>query len=197
MKRNNKKLFYVILLIYLLIPIILYFNAFLFEIKFYILTVVGILIYFLLRFNRINNNQLGITKVNAIKSIKRNIIFSTIFVICIIILKIFNLDKFNPDETLLFYFFYIFISCPIQEFLYRGVFGYFEDKIFSNKYIIIILSSLFYSFVHIIYKDVLTLVLTFIVGIIWYYIYKKDNNLIGVSISHSILGILTILLGII
>lgn len=197
MKLNDKKLFIIILMIYIFIPIMIYFNDFLYEIKFYLLTGLGLLIYLLLRLNKVNNKQLGITKINTVKSIKRNLIYSSIFVVGIILLKIFNLDKFDSNETLLFYFFYIFISCPIQEFLYRGVFGYFENKIFSNKIIIIILSSVCYSFVHIIYKDVLTCVLTFIMGIVWYHFYKKDNNLIGVSISHSILGILTILLGIV
>ena len=92
--------------------------------------------------------------------------------------------------------FYIIISCPIQEFLYRGVFGYFEKQ-YNNKYIWLILSSFCYAFMHVIYKDMLTCILTFIIGIIWYILYRKDYNLIGVSISHIIIGILTISLGII
>ena len=106
------------------------------------------------------------------------------------------LDKYNPNETILFYIFYIFISCPIQEFLYRGVFGYFDMNSKYN-YLWLILSSLCYSFVHIIYKDILTCVLTFIIGIIWYILYKKDKNLCGVTISHMVLGVATIVLGII
>lgn len=54
-----------------------------------------------------------------------------------------------------------------------------------------------YSFVHIIYKDIITIILTFIIGIIWFYLYRKDKNLFGVSLSHCIVGILTIFLGII
>ena len=99
-------------------------------------------------------------------------------------------------ETIYFYLFYIFVSCPLQEFLYRGVFGYF-DKVYNNKYLFLILSSFCYSFVHIIYKDILTCALTFLIGIVWYLLYRKDYNLVGVSISHIILGILTISLGII
>lgn len=105
----------------------IYFHNYLYNMKFYILTIVGILIY--------------------------------------VLLKIFNLDKYNSDETIYFYLFYIFISCPIQEFLYRGVFGYF-DKLITNKYMFLILPSLMYSFVHIIYKDYLTCILTLSLGII-------------------------------
>lgn len=55
----------------------------------------------------------------------------------------------------------------------------------------------YYAFVHIIYKDILTVILTFIIGLIWYNLYRKDKNLLGVSISHCIIGMITILLGII
>ena len=137
----------------------IYFHNYLYNMKFYILTIVRILIY--------------------------------------VLLKIFNLDKYNSDETIYFYLFYIFISCPIQEFLYRGIFGYFEKNLIKNKYIILLISSILYSFVHIIYKDYLTCILTFIFGMVLYLLYRKDYNLFGVSISHIILGILTIYLGIV
>ena len=75
-------------------------------------------------------------------------------------------------------------------------FGYF-DMYSKYNHLWIVLSSLCYSFVHIIYKDVLTCVLTFIIGIIWYMFYKKDKNLCGVTLSHMVLGVATIVLGII
>lgn len=193
---KNKILLILILLIYLLVPILILYNSYLFKIKFYILTIIGILIFILMKLFKIKNKDLGINKDNIFKSIKRNILLILVSLIIILILKLLHIDKYNSNESIYFYIFYIFISCPIQEFLYRGVFGYFE-KISNNKYLWIILSSLFYSFVHIIYKDILTCVLTFIIGIIWYLLYRKDYNLIGVSLSHIILGILTISLGII
>ena len=76
------------------------------------------------------------------------------------------------------------------------MFGYF-DKVYNNKYLFLILSSFCYSFVHIIYRDILTCIITFVMGIIWYLFYKKDMNLCGVIISHMVLGIATIVLGIV
>ncbi len=194
---KNKLLFLIILIIYILLPIIILINNYLFEYKFYILTLVGISIYLLFKINKIPNKLIGIKKENILLSIKRNIPIVILSIIIIIILKIFNINKYNPTETIYFYLFYIFISCPIQEFLYRGIFGYFEKNIINNKYIIILLSSFLYSFVHIIYRDILTCILTFIFGIILYLIYRKDYNIFGVSLSHIIIGILTIYLGII
>lgn len=194
---KNKILFLIILFLYIVLPIIILYTPSLFRYKFYILTIIGLLIYFLFIVNKVNNESLGIKKENAIKSLKRNIPIIVVCIIIIIILKIFNLNKYVPNESITFYFFYIFISCPIQEFLYRGVFGYFENTLIKNKVLVLFLSSFCYSFVHIIYKDLLTCFLTFVMGLIWYYLYRKDFNLLGVSGSHTILGILTISLGII
>ena len=193
---KSKILLSSILSIYIFLPILILFNNDLYDIKFYLLTGIGLGIFLLMKVFNISNKELGITKQNLWKSIKRNLILIALCVIIILILKLLHVDKYNPNETLYFYIFYIFISCPIQEFLYRGVFGYFDINSKYN-YLWIILSSLCYSFVHIIYKDVLTCVLTFIIGIIWYIIYKKDKNLCGVTLSHMILGVVTIVLGII
>ena len=192
---KNKMLFILLMFIYLITPLLILLNKDLYDNKFYILTIVGCFIFIVFKLFKIKNSDLGINK-NIISSIKRNIPLMLIFIIIIIVMKILGHSKYNPTETIYFYLFYIFISCPLQEFLYRGVFGYFE-KVYNNKYLFLILSSFCYSFVHIIYKDIITCILTFLIGIIWYLLYRKDYNLIGVSISHIILGILTISLGII
>ncbi len=192
---KNTMLFAIIMIIYILTPILIFFNNSFYNIKFYILTSLGIIIYFIFKLFKVNNEDLGINK-NINISLKRNIPLILIFVVLILLFRILGINKYNPNETLLFYIFYIFISCPIQEFLYRGVFGFFEKKN-KHKYLWVVLSSLCYSFVHIIYKDVLTCILTFIIGVIWYLLYRKDYNLSGVCLSHIVLGILTISLGIV
>lgn len=193
---KNKMLLACILIIYILVPILILFNSYLYEIKFYLLTGIGLIIFLLMKLFKINNKELGLTKNNLFKSIKRNLILIVLCIMIIFVFKMLHMDKYNSNETVLFYIFYIFISCPIQEFLYRGVFGYFDMNSKYN-YLWIVISSLCYSFVHIIYRDILTCVLTFIIGIIWYIFYKKDKNLCGVTLSHMVLGIATIFLGII
>lgn len=192
---KKKSLLLIIISIYIIVPLIILINNKLYNYKFYILTIIGILVYLIMRLNKITNNELGINT-NIKSSIKNNLPIILLFCVIILLLKIFGVNKYNPNESIYFYLFYIFISCPIQEFLYRGTFGYF-DKLHNKKYLYLMLSSLCYSYVHIIYKDLLTLVLTFIFGIVSYLIYKKDYNLFGISLTHIILGILTISLGII
>lgn len=190
---KKKKLFIIINFIYILIPLLILIFPILFQYKFYILTIFGILIYFIVRKSGIKNKELGIEKRNIIKSILSNLPICVVSIMIILLIRILGLNKFTPNETVYFYLFYIFISCPLQEFLYRGFFGYFDN----GKNNILFLSSFMYSFVHIIYKDITTIILTFIIGIIWFLIYRKDKNLFGVSLSHCIIGILTIFLGII
>ena len=190
---KNRKLFIIINFLYLAIPLLILFFPILFRYKFYILVSFGIIIYFLIKANNISNDEIGITKNNIFKSFINNLPIISVSIFIIILMRILNLNKFTPNENIYFYLFYIFISCPIQEFLYRGVYGYFDN----GKNNILFLSSFMYSFVHIIYRDLLTNVLTFIIGLIWFSLYRRDKNLLGTSVSHCVLGILTILLGIV
>lgn len=196
MKKKEMVLLLIILFSYIVIPICILLFDCLFNIKFIILTIIGLLIFLLFKLLKIPNYYLGITKGNLDISIKRNILLIVILIIIILIAKLFSFDRYNPNESMMFYLFYIFISCPIQEFLYRGVFGYFEKKI-NFRWLWAVVSSACFAFAHIIYKDYLTCIFTFILGIIWYQLYRKDYNLCGVVLSHIILGILTISLGII
>lgn len=190
---KNKRLFIIINLLYILIPLLILVFPILFQYKFYFLTIFGLLIYFITRKSGISNEELGIKKDNIFSSILNNLPICIISIIIIILMRIIGLNKFTPNETIYFYLFYIFVSCPLQEFLYRGIFGCYDN----GKNYFLLLSSFMYSFVHIIYKDIITIILTFIIGIIWFYLYRKDKNLFGVSLSHCIVGILTIFLGII
>lgn len=187
-----------IISIYIGIPILILLNFINFNHKFYYLTFGSIFIYFIMRVLGFNNSELGITLQNTKKSIKNVIPITSLLITITIILLLINTNyKFHQKETILFYIFYIFISSPVQEFLYRGALTKMLDYLKIKDTNKLFFTSTLYSFVHVIYKNPLTLILTFIMGIIWHQNYKKTNNLIGVSISHAILGVLTIGAGII
>ena len=145
---KNKKIFIVINTLYILVPLSILIFQQLFKYKFYILVTFGILIYFWLRKNNISNEDLGITKRNIANSLISNLPIIIISVSIIILMKFLNINKFVPSETIYFYLFYIFISCPIQEFLYRGFYGYFDN----GKHSTMLISSSMYAFVHIIQR---------------------------------------------
>ena len=194
---KNKLLFSFILFFYAILPIVILCNSILFKYKFYILTIVGLFIFSILKLNNVSNKDLGILKKNSIISLKRNIPIIFSFILLIIIFKFLKFNKYTQSESIYFYIFYIFVSCPLQEFLYRGIFGFFDRTLIKNKTATLILSSFCYSFVHIIYRDLFICVLTFIFGIVLYSLYRKDYNLFGVCVNHIVLGILTIYFGIV
>lgn len=113
MKKNDKILLFIIILIYIALPILICQFRFLFGIKFYLLTIIGVLIFGLLKIFKVPNNYLGLTKNNYIKSLKRNLPSILICIILIVVVKFLPYNRFIPNETISFYVFYILISCPI------------------------------------------------------------------------------------
>ena len=195
--KSNRLILLLIFTFYIVIPFLLLINPLFFKNKFIILTIGGILIYIILRLLGFNNSSLGIKSAKSIQSIRDISIVTFILIIIGIILFNFRISRFQPSETLSFYLFYIFISSPIQEFLYRGALTSILQQINFRKSSIILISSILYSLVHLGYKDLITCILTFLIGLLWHQKYLKTKNLAGVTISHAILGIITIFIGII
>ena len=117
--KSNRLILLLIFTFYIVIPFLLLINPLFFKNKFIILTIGGILIYIILRLLGFNNSSLGIKSAKSIQSIRDISIVTFILIIIGIILFNFRISRFQPSETLSFYLFYIFISSPIQEFLYR------------------------------------------------------------------------------
>ena len=195
--KSNRLILFLIFTFYIVIPFLSLTNPLFFKNKFIILTIIGILIYILLRLLGFNNGSLGIKSAKAIQSIRDISLVTFILIVIGIILSSFKISRFQPSETLSFYLFYIFISSPIQEFLYRGALTSILQQINFRKSSIILTSSILYSLAHLGYKDLITCILTFLIGLLWHQKYLKTKNLTGVIISHAILGVITIFIGII
>ena len=196
-RKSNRLILLSIFTFYIVIPFLSLINPLFFKNKFIILTIGGILIYILLRLSGLNNSSLGIKPIKTKQSIRDVSVITLILIVIGIILSSFKISRFQPSETLSFYLFYIFISSPIQEFLYRGALTSILQQINFRKFSIILISSILYSLAHLGYKDLITCILTFLIGLLWHQKYLKTKNLAGVTISHAILGIITIFIGII
>ncbi len=195
--KNNLILLSIVSLIYITLPLLILLGILSFDNKFLYLTIGAAIVYVVLRVIGFNNQELGITTKGTRESIKKVIPITIILTILGLILIYFRISRFYPTETMWFYSFYLFISSPVQEFLYRGALtSIFRRMNLSDSWNWGI-SSLLYSFVHIIYRDFLTCLLTLIIGLIWYKNYEKNRNIIGVSLSHAVLGAITIFAGII
>jgi len=96
------------------------------------------------------------------------------------------------------YIFYIFFLGPVQEVFFRGIL-FAEMKraqILDNRWILLI-STLSFCFLHLIYRRPPLLLMALISGLIWGIIFTKWPNIWGIALSHSLLGALAIFLGVI
>lgn len=184
-------------LVYIGLPVLILLGVIPFDAKFYALTIGGTLTYAVFRLLGFSNEELGVTLKSAGRSLLRVLPITVVLIAIAFVLFFTGNTRFNPTENWLFYIFYVLISCPVQEFLYRGALTVFGDAIKFPMWGTLILTSVLYSFVHVIYRDPLTLVFTLAMGVIWFIAYNKARSLVGVSVSHAILGVVTIAAGII
>jgi uncharacterized protein len=166
--------------------------------RFYVLILAAIAILVIARLYRFSSVELGLTRQNLGNSLKAIALPTLAFALLMFLYYSIQGPRIdNSSYGWTFYFFFIFVSSPIQEFLYRGfLFSVFSKAKFAI-WLQIILSALLYSYLHLIYLDVPTILLTLTIGLLWGWHYAKYRNLYSVIISHSLLGVISILIGLI
>jgi membrane protease YdiL (CAAX protease family) len=100
----------------------------------------------------------------------------------------FNLTQ---QKYLAFNFILYGLHSPIQEFIARGVLQGSLQHFFTGKNIAfrsIIVSNALFSATHVHLMSGLLGVIVFIPGLFWGWLYARNPNLIGVSISHLLIG---------
>jgi len=152
-------------------------------------------------------SDLGITIRNLRKNIIEGLLFS--FCLCVIMLVIryitipdgaslINWKSLSSFSRFLFlvYISTYWIHCYIQEFITRGVLQGLSHRFFREFHFLfpIFLISLLFCAAHI-RISLFFGAMTFIISMIFGYIYYRHKNLIGVSIVHYITGILAMALG--
>ena len=82
-------------------------------------------------------------------------------------------------------------ASPLQEFLVRGILQGTLEEFLIGKYrvlLAILISNLIFSFIHL-PLSMFMVALTFFAGLFWGWLYSRQKSILGVSISHFILGI--------
>lgn len=195
---EQQKVILIVSLAYILPVLVVYLGLVPFSWRFYILILAAIAILAIAQLYRFSALELGFTQQNlrsSLKAIALPTLASALLMCSYYIMQGSRLD--NSAYTWTFYLFFVGVSSPLQEFLYRGfLFGIFSRAKLNNR-AQIILSALLYSLVHLIYRDVPTLLSTFIVGMFWGCYYAKYRNLYSIIVSHSVLGAIAILVGLV
>jgi len=186
----------VISFLYILPVVLILTKVIPFSDRFLVLTITGVLIIGLAMLNEIALADLGFNHQNllpAIKDILPVTIISSVLMIVFYLNHGMRID--NTGIPWYFYVFYISLSSPLQEFLYRSYLFNRLAQIQLNQGSIIIITAILYSFAHSIYQDLPTVLLSLIIGLYWAYHYNRFKNFYSITLSHTILGIIAILTG--
>ncbi|QWQ31297.1 MULTISPECIES: CPBP family intramembrane glutamic endopeptidase [Candidatus Saccharibacteria] len=165
--------------------------------KFATLVVGAVAMYIVMRILGNTHSDIGITRQHTIYSLRTVLPITIALIIAAGLFLLLEKPRFSPTEGIGFYVFYIFISCPAQELLFRGILSRMLQELRLHRVLELGVAAALFGYAHIIYGDMLTVVVMSIVGLLWYRAYQCSSNLIGVTISHVVLGVMTIALGII
>lgn len=95
------------------------------------------------------------------------------------------------------FLFYIFLLAPVQELIFRGIlFAEMKRCQIVGPKAMLLISATTFSFLHVIYNHPPLLLITFVSGLVWGMLYLRWPSLWGVTLSHSLLGALAMLLGV-
>jgi len=150
-------------------------------------------------YNRRTWQQLGFRSDNLKASLFANAVLSLVIVLITFAIKrheTHRLDEFHAHFD--FYLPYILLYSPAQEFLFRSyLFEEFRARGVISAPLLIGTTSLLYCLIHSISNTWDAVGLTLIMGLIWGTIYWRKPNFYGVALSHCVIGVVTILLGLI
>lgn len=103
----------------------------------------------------------------------------------------------TSSSSLACFLLYIVLLAPVQELIFRGIL-FAEMKRCRNiaPRMMVLISTITFSYLHIIYNHPALLLITFVSGLVWGMLYLRWPSIWGISLSHSLLGALAMFLGV-
>lgn len=197
-KKAQQKIILIVIIGYILPVLLIYWGLVPYAWRFYILMAAAAAILAIARIYRFSGVELGFTQQNL--KISLSVIALPTLGSALLMLIYYQIQGARIDNsayTWPFYLFFVLVCSPLQEFLYRGFLCGIFTRAKLAMWLQILLSTLLYTLVHLIYKDIPTLIFTLIIGLFWGYHYTKYRNLYSVIVSHSMLGAISILVGLV
>jgi len=102
--------------------------------------------------------------------------------------NLFVVVKSNPMLWVAILFVYSVFSVYPQELVYRTFFFQRYESLFRSNTLFIIVNAALFSLAHILFKNTLVMILTFIGGVLFALTFKKTKSTLLVSIEHAIYG---------
>lgn len=156
--------------------------------------------------SKLRMRDFGLTLTGWKRSVWESLVFSAVFILLLMLIK-YLCVKHIPGlfpETRLFdwsYFGFTYITylvvAPLQEFLSRGAVQGTLEKILDIRYrgfFAILVTTFLFGAVHIM-SSLNLAVVSFITGWLWGWMYHRHKTLVGVSLSHFLIGNISGLMG--
>ncbi|TLU83851.1 MAG: CPBP family intramembrane metalloprotease [Chlorobium sp.] len=142
--------------------------------------------------------ELGMKTGNIGKALRIQIPLVLFFLLLLSIAPTLGLASRRIMPAPLFFIFYMLVSAPCQEFIYRGyIYALLRRCGIENKYAAVFFLVIPFVFVHIIYHDFMIMLFTIVAGVFLSVSYIKEMNFFAVSFSHALLGFFAIMAGVI
>lgn len=109
--------------------------------------------------------------------------------------NLFNLPKRNVAIWLGMFLFYPVFSAYGQEIIFRKFLFMRYRILFQKSWMMILASGISFSFAHIVFFNLISVVLTFIAGVYFAAVYYKTKSVLFVGILHGILGFMVFTVG--
>ena len=154
--------------------------------------------------SKLPTKMFGLTTKNWVIAVKESLFWSAVIIGVLITIKWglihyvpkyshLTLFTFEPghEKYHVFNFILYGLHSPIQEFIARGVLQGSLQHFFRGKNVTIraiIISNALFSATHVHLLGGLLGVIVFVPGLFWGWLYSRHENLIGVSISHILIG---------
>lgn len=187
-----------LLLVACYLPILLLWSGIIpFAYRFHILLLVLASLFVFSRWRGHSRRELGITLENSWPALRWNLVFSTFgaAVLCLAWWADVFIQR-GHGYSLSHFLFYIVFLGPVQEFIFRGVlFAEMRRCRSLDPLLMLLISTVSFGFLHVIYHHPLLLLLTLISGLAWGISFLRWPTLVGVCLSHSLLGAFAMFLG--
>ncbi|WP_298535768.1 CPBP family intramembrane glutamic endopeptidase [uncultured Algibacter sp.] len=94
----------------------------------------------------------------------------------------------KPQLWVFILFIYSFFSVYPQELIYRTFFFNRYEALFKNSGMFIVLNAVLFALAHVLFKNALVLIITFLGGLLFAFSYTKTKSTLLVSIEHALYG---------
>ncbi|NTU97093.1 MAG: CPBP family intramembrane metalloprotease [Chlorobiaceae bacterium] len=142
--------------------------------------------------------ELGVKSGNILRALRIQIPLVLVFLLLLSIAPELGFVSRSVMPPPLFFLFYVLVSAPCQEFIYRGyIYALLKRSGVRDSRAAALFLIIPFAFAHIIFHDFMVFLFALIAGIFLAAAYIREMNLYVVSLSHGILGCFALISGVI